>query len=259
MHIVTVPCLADNYAYLVVCPETSLSAVVDVSEFAPVEKACLRENITPNAIFSTHHHADHVGGNVELAARFGIDAVYAHASDRGRVPGQTKELADGDSFRLGSLSVSVIHIPGHTLGAVAYWVRAPSGEGAVFTGDTMFIAGCGRLFEGTPAQMFASLQRLVALPDATRVYCGHEYTESNLRFALHVEPDNADVASAMTEARATRSSGRPTVPSTIAREKACNPFVRVRSATIRRQLGLALDDEPASVLAAVRRAKDSFR
>src|SRR5262249_30004005 len=155
----------------------------------------------------THHHWDHVGGNEEVAKKYGLQDVFGYTTDKGRIAAQSRFLESGEGFTLGKLAVRVEHIPGHTLGAIAYIV-----EDAVFTGDTLFLAGCGRLFEGTPAQMHASLAKLGALPDATRVYCGHEYTESNLRFAAHVEPSNADVARARDRAAATRAKGEPTVP-----------------------------------------------
>jgi hydroxyacylglutathione hydrolase len=246
MKIGIVPCLSDNYAYLVVLPGGDC-AIVDPSEAAPVAAAVKREGARPVAIWNTHHHHDHVGGNEELAREFGIADVYGHASDRGRIPGQTKFLAEGDRFALGEASVAILHIPGHTLGAVAYVVTPPAANDEaplVFTGDTLFVAGCGRLFEGTPEMMFGSLAKLAALPDATRVYCGHEYTEANLRFARHVEPANAAVAAAIDSAKATRARGEPTVPSRIADEKLCNPFVRAKD---------------AAELGARRAAKDVFR
>jgi hydroxyacylglutathione hydrolase len=254
MRIVPVACLKDNYAYLVVSETTGEAAVVDPSEAAPVVAALERERVRLAAIWCTHHHWDHVGGNEEIAKRFGVD-VWAHVSDDGRVPAQTKKVDTGDRFSLGELSVRTIHIPGHTTGAVAYVV----GERAVFTGDTMFLAGCGRLFEGTPAMMHASLARLAELPAATEVYCGHEYTESNLRFAAHVEPSNADVARARDAAAATRAKGEPTVPGTIASELRTNPFLRVRSPEIRKTLDIPSDADDAAAFAAVRAAKDSFR
>jgi len=259
MRIVPIPCLSDNYAYLVVCEETKEAAIVDASEAGPVERGVLEAEVHLSAIWSTHHHFDHVGGNEEVAKRFGVRDVFAHASDRGRVPGQTRFLESGESFALGSLTVETLHIPGHTLGAIAYVVSSAGNDRCVFTGDTLFVAGCGRLFEGTPAQMHASLSSLARLGDDTRVFCGHEYTVQNLRFAHHVEPNNSDVDRAATRAVALRAAGKPTVPSTMGDEKRTNPFLRVSEPEIRAAVGVAAGASDVEVLAAVRLAKNEFR
>jgi hydroxyacylglutathione hydrolase len=217
MRVVTVPCLKDNFAYLVI--DGDRAAVVDPGEAGPVEAALARERLTLAAIWLTHHHHDHVGGVAALAApRAGIEVV-AHGHDRTRAPNVTRTVDEGDEVALGELRARIIHNPGHTLGAISYVVA-----GCVFTGDTLFGAGCGRLFEGTPEQMFTSLRKLAALPAETRVYFGHEYTASNLRFAAAAEPDNAAIAP-RAAALAT-----PSTPSTIADELATNPFVRARDA-----------------------------
>jgi hydroxyacylglutathione hydrolase len=266
MRIVPVACLKDNYAYLVVASGGE-AAVVDASEAAPVRAAVRREGVRLAAIWSTHHHYDHVGGNEEIAREFGVEVV-AHVSDRGRVPGQTREVDTGDTVRVGDVEARCIHIPGHTLGAVAYFVDAPASRSVdadgvaspvVFTGDTLFCGGCGRIFEGTPAMMHASLERLAALPGETRVFCGHEYTASNLRFAAHVEPGNAAVARAVERTAALRSHGEPAVGTTIDEERQCNPFLRPGSAAIRATLGIAKDADDVTAFAAIRSAKDSFR
>ncbi len=260
MRILAIPCLTDNYAYLVVCETSGLSALVDASEAGPVIDAARAAGLAPRAIWSTHHHHDHVGGNEEVARALGVADVLGHVSDRGRIPGQTRFLDTGDTFTLGALEIRTQHIPGHTLGAIAYIVRDPAtGETALFTGDTLFCAGCGRLFEGTPAQMHASLQSLAAVGPAARVYCGHEYTEGNLRFAKHVEPTNAAVDAAMARAHALRANGEPTIATRIEDELATNPFLRVRSAEIRRTLGIAEGADDATALGAIRSAKDGFR
>lgn len=256
MRIVIVPCLKDNYAYLVVA-SSGEAAIVDASEVGPVRDAIRRENVVPRAIWSTHHHFDHVGGNVELASELGLEVV-GHVSDRGRVPGLTRAVDTGDTVSVGDVKARCIHIPGHTMGAVAYFVDDPGGR-VVFTGDTLFCAGCGRLFEGTPADMHASLSRLLELPGDTRVHCGHEYTESNLRFAAHVEPSNAAIARARERAQALRAEGKPTVGTTLDDERATNPFVRVRSAEIRATLGIPASAGDAEALGAIRAAKDAFR
>jgi hydroxyacylglutathione hydrolase len=259
MRIVPVPCLTDNYAYLVIASGGE-AAVVDASEAAPVREALRREGARLTAIWSTHHHLDHVGGNAELAAEAKdtkIDVI-AHASDRGRVPAQTRGVDTGDTVRVGDLEARCIHIPGHTLGAVAYVIEAGA-EGVVFTGDTLFCAGCGRIFEGTPAQMQASLERLAALSGSTRVYCGHEYTANNLRFAAHVEPGNEAIGIAQERTAALRARGEPSVGTTIDEERAVNPFLRSGSPQIRAALGIPKDADEVAAFAVVRAAKDSFR
>ncbi len=226
-RVVPVACLKDNYAYLVICEATGEAAVVDPSEAAPVEAALAREGATLRAIWNTHHHLDHVGGNEALVAAHPGIAVVASVFDRTnhRVPAQTAELADGATTGVGRLQFSGIVVPGHTLGALTL-----VGASTAFTGDTLFLAGCGRLFEGTAAQMFGSLGRLAALPGETRIYPGHEYTVKNLEFAAAAEPDNRDVVARLAEARARRGQGEPTVPATLEEERATNPFLRAHDA-----------------------------
>ena len=226
VRVVPVPCLADNYAYLVHAEGRRDAVVVDPSEAEPVALALSREGLTLAAVLDTHHHHDHVGGNEGLALRVPGVPVIAGATDQGRVPGQTRGVVDGERFEVAGLGVRALHVPGHTSGAIAYVVE----ETDVFTGDTMFVAGCGRLFEGTPAEMHRSLTgALGALPDAVRVWCGHEYTQSNLRFARSVDPDNPAVEASIAWAAERRARGEPTVPSTIGRERAvcktCNSSV----------------------------------
>jgi hydroxyacylglutathione hydrolase len=243
MRVVPVPCLSDNYAYLLIADGEA--AVVDPSEAVPVQAAAAREGVRLRAILNTHHHWDHVGGNEGLLQDQPDLPVYGHESDlaRGRIPGQTVGLPDGAERTVLGRRVQALHIPGHTLGAVAYFFPD---EGVVFTGDTLFGAGCGRLFEGTPEMMFASLQRLCGLPEATQVYCGHEYTERNLAFAAAVEPQSAAIAAIsarQTRVRALRAQGLPSVPSTLAEERETNPFLRAPD---------------AARFAELRRLKDTF-
>lgn len=287
MRVVPIPCLSDNYAYLLVCRETGEAAIVDASEADPVANAIeqgamswprtpvartapadardapvsasRRDQVRVAAILSTHHHRDHVGGNEELVERFGLDRVYGSAHDRGRVPGQTHFLEEGDTFEIGTLRVRALLVPGHTLGAVAYVVTRDGQDPVVFTGDTLFVGGAGRIFEGDPEMMHASLQRLAALEPRTRVYCGHEYTEANLRFAHRIEPSNPLVEQARAHAAHVVREGRPTVPSTIGDELGYNPFLRTASPEIRANVGLAMDAAPEAVLGAVRRTKDEQR
>jgi hydroxyacylglutathione hydrolase len=256
MRILPVPCLQDNYAYLVVS-EGGHAAIVDASEADPVRDALRKEGLSARAIWSTHHHWDHVGGNETLARELGVEVV-GHASDRARIPALTRAVDTGDRVDLDEIEARCIHIPGHTLGAVAYFIDTGR-ERVVFTGDTLFCAGCGRLFEGTPQQMHSSLARLAELPADTKVYCGHEYTESNLRFAAFLEPSNADVAHARARARHLRASGAPTVGTTLEEERRVNPFLRMRSPEIRGALHIPAEADDVTAFAAVRAAKDTFR
>lgn len=256
MRIVPVACLQDNYAYLVVSA-AGRAAIVDASEADPVRQAVRKEGVVPRAIWSTHHHWDHVGGNETLAREFELEVV-AHASDRSRVPALTRGVDTGDVVKVDEIEARCIHIPGHTLGAIAYFID-DGRERVVFTGDTLFCGGCGRLFEGTPQQMHTSLSNLAQLPGDTRVYCGHEYTESNLRFAAFVEPSNGDVVQARERARNLRATGSPTVGTTLEEERRVNPFLRVRSPEIRASLNVPQEADDVTSFAAIRAAKDAFR
>lgn len=243
MRIEIVPCLRDNYAYLLVDDARHEAVAIDPSEGAPVEAALAAHGLALAAIWCTHHHWDHVGGVAALAAtRPAIPVVAgAHDAREKRIAGQTQVAGDDLSF--GGEPVRVLSVPGHTLGATAYLV----GD-ALFTGDTLFLAGCGRVFEGTMAQMLASLELLASLEPATRVYCGHEYTERNLEFAATIDPDSAAVARRLADVRARRSRGEPTVPATLAEEQATNPFLRTRGP----------GRDPLRVFTALRTAKDAF-
>lgn len=248
--VVEVPCLGDNYAYLVCRQGRREAVVIDASAAEPVLAALHRERLELAAVLSTHHHFDHVGGNEELRERFGVP-VHAFRGDRGRVPAQTHDVDDEATFEVAHLLIRPLHVPGHTRGAVAYCV-----DDAVFTGDTLFVAGCGRLFEGTADQMAASLtDKLGVLAPETRVFCGHEYTVANLRFAAFVEPDNPAVARKLAWAQEQMDADRPTVPSTIEDELATNPFLRCAEPTIVDRFG---PGTLAEVFAALRSAKDAF-
>ena len=242
----------DNYVWLMHDPASGEAAVVDPSEAAPVEAALTQLGAQLTAIWCTHHHFDHVGGNEELCARWPGVVVYGGKEDLGRIPRLTVPLDDGDEVVFAGERARVWFIPGHTRGHVAYVL-----PGRVFCGDTLFGGGCGRLFEGTPEMMHSSLSgKLAHLPEATRVYCGHEYTASNLRFAVHAEPDNQAAQAKLEGALAPLPLGEPTVPSTIGAELATNPFLRCALPTIRARFP---GETPVEVFAAVRRAKDSFR
>ena len=255
MKVVQIPLLRDNYGYLIVCQKTNTAAIVDPSESEPVLRRIEQENVTLTAILNTHHHRDHTGGNEGLLAGNKLE-VYGHKSDQGRIPGLTRGVEEGDDITVGELRGKVLFIPGHTTGHVAYLF-----DNNLFCGDTLFTAGCGRLFEGTAEQMQASLKKLMALPDETKVYCGHEYIESNLRFAMTLEPKNHKLVSRLERVQALRARGLSTVPSTIEEEKHTNPFLRWESKEIQARLknrtpGLRLD--PVSVFAQVRKLKDAF-
>lgn len=220
------PCLMDNYGFLIHSPETGETAAIDTPEASKIIAACEDKGWTLTHIWNTHHHFDHVGGNLELAKAYDIE-ILGPGHDTKRIPGLTKGVSGGETFRFGGHDVQVIDTPGHTTSHIVYYVP---GANAAFVGDTLFVLGCGRLFEGTPAQMYDSMAKLAALPDETKVYCAHEYTLSNAAFAVTAEPDNQDLLAYTTEAKALREKGLPTVPSTIGREKRTNPFMRARSA-----------------------------
>lgn len=255
MKIVQIPLLRDNYGYLIVCQRTHTAAVIDPSEAEPVLRRIDQENVALKAILNTHHHRDHTGGNEGILASGNV-AVYGHKSDRERIPGLTRGVDEGDIIEIGDLRGTVLFIPGHTSGHVGYLF-----EDNLFCGDTLFTAGCGRLFEGTPEQMHASLKKLTALPDQTKIYCGHEYTESNLRFAVTLEPKNHKLLSRLERVQGLRTRGVSTVPSTLEEEKQTNPFLRWDSHEIHKTLKAGSRElrlDPVSVFAKVRQLKDSF-
>jgi len=248
-----IPAFQDNYIWMLALKGEAI--VVDPGDATPVHAALRRHALKLTDILVTHHHGDHVGGVAELAEAYHA-RVWGPA--RESIPRRQVALREGDSFELMGQRLGVIDIPGHTLGHIA--LHAP-GIGMLLCGDTLFTCGCGRLFEGTAAQMFDSLRKLARLPDATRVYCGHEYTLSNIRFARAVEPDNADLAARQRDCEQQRARGEPTVPSTIAVERATNPFLRcdeapVRAAAERRSPGAGSD--PLSTFAAIRVWKNEF-
>jgi len=251
--IVTVPCLADNYAFLLHDPATGATACIDVPEAAPILATLDARGWTLGDVILTHHHWDHVDGLSDLLARAPA-RVWGAAADAHRLPPLDHAVAAGDTIPIGTLTGHVIDVPGHTVGHIA--VHVPD-AGAVFTADSLMALGCGRLFEGTPDQMWESLSKLAALPPETLICSGHEYTASNAKFALTIEPDNPDLISRAQAIGRARATGQATVPSTLATELATNPFLRSHLPAVKSAIGMA-DAPDARVFAAIRAAKDRF-
>jgi hydroxyacylglutathione hydrolase len=253
LEIVTIPCLKDNYAFLAHDRATGQTAVIDVPEAAPIAAALAQRGWRLSHVLLTHHHWDHVDGLAALLAAHPATVIGA-AADAHRLPPLDVAVSEGDRIVIGSDAGVVIDVSGHTLGHLAFHFPASA---VVFTADSLMAMGCGRLFEGTPAQMYASLAKLAALPDETLVCSGHEYTASNAKFAATIEPGNAALISRMEKIETARAQGRPTVPSLLATERATNPFLRAESPEIQANLGLTGAD-PVTVFTEVRRRKDSF-
>lgn len=237
VDVVLFPCLDDNYGLLVRDRATGKVAAIDTPDADRIAAELDARGWGLDLILNTHWHHDHVGGNHALQARYGA-TITAPAAERGKIPVIDHAVADGDVIRLGETAIAVIGTPGHTLGHVVYHMPE---AGAVFVGDTLFAMGCGRLFEGTAEQMWGNMKRLSALPPETLVYCAHEYTQGNARFAVTIEPDNAVLAMRIAIVDATRAQGLPTVPFTIADERATNPFMRAGSAAEMGRRRLAKD------------------
>ena len=225
IEVVRIPVLSDNYVWLAHEPESGDTAVIDPAVAEPVLAEAARRSWTISQIWNTHWHPDHTGGNAAIKAATGC-TITGPAAEAARIPTLDRLVAEGDRVVLGSIEADVLEVPAHTAGHIAYHLAS---EGTLFIGDTLFAMGCGRLFEGTPAQMHANLQRLAALPSDTLVYCAHEYTLDNGRFALTVEPENTALRERMDKVEMARAAGEPTVPTTIADERATNPFMRAAS------------------------------
>ena len=255
MYLIPIPAFTDNYLWLLHDGKNAL--VVDPGEAAPVQQALAQHGLQLTAILVTHHHADHTGGVAALRDATGAQ-VYGPATES--IPAPCTPLKEGDAVHALGLDFQVLDVPGHTAGHIAFYAPDVDGQPLLFCGDTLFSGGCGRLFEGTPAQMLTSLDKLAALPGATRVCCTHEYTLANLRFALAAEPDNADLQAYQTHCQRLREQELPTLPSSIAQELLINPFLRTRQASLvaaAHRLDASTDDDIA-IFAALRQWKNQF-
>ncbi len=247
-------CREDNFGVLVHDPKSGQTAAIDAPELQPILDALTRRGWTLTHIFTTHWHPDHVEANLDLKAQFGI-TITGPAVEAAKIPGIDNTVKGGDHFDFAGHRVDVIDCPGHTLGGISYSIRS---QKLLFAADTLFSLGCGRLLEGTAAQMWASLSKLMALPDDTIIYCGHEYTASNAKFALSVDPDNEALVERALEVEQLRAAGKPTLPTTMGREKATNPFLRADDGYIRENLGMEKASD-VEVFAEIRKRKDTFR
>ena len=247
------PCLTDNYGYLLHDADSGTTAAVDTPDAEEIAVQLDAKGWRLTHILNTHHHADHAGGNLALKRRTGCTIVGPRA-DAARIPGIDIGVGDGDEVALGAHRARVFDTPGHTRGHIVYWFEDAR---AAFVGDTLFALGCGRLFEGTPRDMWTSLQKILAWPDDTRLYCAHEYTQSNARFALTVEPQNRALVERAAQVARLRAAGKPTVPTTLVEERATNPFLRPQSLGLRATIGL--EEAPdVEVFARTRALKDAF-
>jgi hydroxyacylglutathione hydrolase len=253
LDIAVIPLLRDNYGYLLHDPESRVTAAVDPSEAQPMLDAAAARGWKITHILNTHHHNDHCGGNLGIKQATGAQIV-GPAYDRERIPGIDLAVDEDSGFDLAGHHAAVLFIPGHTRGHIAFHF---AGSNAVFCGDTLFSIGCGRMFEGTAEQMWSSLLKLRALPEQSWIYCGHEYTEANCRFALTVEPENRDLVEFAAAVKHARAQGDRTIPSNLGIEKFCNPFLRADQPGPLAKFG-GRERDPVEAFAAIRRAKDSF-
>lgn len=254
MQIHVLSALQDNYMYLIVDEATKEAAIVDPVAPETVVDAVKKHGVKLTTVLTTHHHWDHAGGNESMAKK--VAGLEVCGGDE-RIGALTRKVTHGDELKIGQLNVRCLFTPCHTSGHICYYVESPGHDPAVFTGDTLFIAGCGRFFEGSPDEMHKALvETLGKLPDQTRVFCGHEYTVGNLKFAQHVEPNNIDVKEKMSWAQNKRTKMEPTVPSTIGEEKRINPFMRVHESTVQHHAG---QSEAVATMGFIRREKDNFK
>lgn len=253
LEIHQIPVLKDNFIYLARDPASGAVAVVDPAEAKPVLAKAEDLGWRITHILNTHHHPDHIGGNLEIKQATGCTIV-GPAADPERIPGMDIQVKDGETFNLGQAGAQVFFVPGHTRGHIAYWFKDSA---ALFCGDTLFSIGCGRLFEGTPQQMWTSLSRLRALPADTKIYCAHEYTESNIGFAVSIDPENATLRQREAKVKTLRAAGKYSVPSLMGEECAANPFLRADDPALAAAVGMAGRD-PVDVFAEIRQRKDVF-
>ena len=247
------PCLSDNYGYLIRCSKTGACAAIDTPDAAVIEAEAAKAGWDLSEVWNTHHHWDHAGGNAALRKSKGV-TITAPAAEAATIGHVDHPVRPGDIVRLGQEAAQVIDVGGHTLGHVAYWFKD---AGAAFVGDALFALGCGRMFEGDAQQFHASLSRLRALPEDTVIYCAHEYTQSNAKFALSVDPANPALIAYADQVSAKRARGEPTVPTTVAAERAANPFLRWDDPALRARFGLEAAED-WEVFAEMRRRKDVF-
>lgn len=257
MEIFRLPALSDNYIFLLYDSASQTAAVVDPAQPGPVLKQLQQLGASLTAIFNTHHHADHVGGNRRLLEQYPDAVVYGGVEDKGRIPGQQVYLSEGDTVNFAQREAQVYFVPGHTRAHIAYYFPPVErhGWGELFCGDTLFAGGCGRLFEGTPQQMVDSLSKLRSLPDTTRIWCAHEYTLKNLKFALTVDGENAALQQRWAEVQAARQRHEATVPSVLGIEKQTNPFLRWDQPTLQAAANIT---DPVRTFARIRGMKDQF-
>ncbi|MCB0391036.1 MAG: hydroxyacylglutathione hydrolase [Bdellovibrionales bacterium] len=237
LNVSLIPILTDNYVFII--ESANQIAIIDPGDFESVDSYLVNKNWFPDYIFNTHHHWDHVDGNLQLQSKYNLK-IYCSKYDKNRIPGANSFLTEGDQIQFGNTFCEIINLPGHTLGHIAYYFKK---ENILFVGDTLFSMGCGRLFEGSHEQLFDSLKKISSLPDETKIYCTHEYTQKNTEFALKFDPDNEELKSFYQDVLKKRKLNLPTIPTLLGREKQLNPFLRGRSIAIQKSLHLTNSGE----------------
>jgi hydroxyacylglutathione hydrolase len=253
LEVELIPALSDNYVYLAHEPESGQTAVVDPAEAKPVLQMAQRKGWTITHILNTHHHGDHTAGNKEVKEATGAPIV-GPKYDEARIPGIDVALSEGDTYSVGNATAEVFFTPGHTRGHICFWFKDAD---VLFSGDTMFALGCGRLFEGSAEDMWTSLKKLRELPDSVQVYCGHEYTLTNVKCATDIEPDNRQLQDYRHRVEELRAAGKPTIPAGLGEEKVCSPFLRADDPKLAEAMGMAGAD-PVDVFAAVREKRNGY-